>query len=279
MAFNEIKLHGTEDFPIELYCIDKNHPKYEMAHHFHTNLEIMRVLRGNAIVSLNDRHYNAEAGDVIFVNSNVIHSAMPENCCYECIVFDSRFIGINSELEDFVNRIINHDIVLKEFSTDKEINKITAKLFESLKNPKNKFAVMGNMYSLFGEFINKNYFDEKLHIEDDNAKNLYKLKKVLNFMRASYSKHITLEEMADTAGVSPKYFCSFFKNMTSKKPMEYLNSYRVEKAAAKLLNSDESVTEIAYSCGFNDLSYFIKVFKDFKGISPKQFRGNKINNV
>ena len=60
--------------------------------------------------------------------------------------------------------------------------------------------------------------------------------------------------------------------MTAKTPMEYLNSYRIEKAAAKLLSTDESVTDIAYSCGFNDLSYFIKVFRDFKGISPKQFR-------
>ena len=49
-----------------------------------------------------------------------------------------------------------------------------------------------------------------------------------------------------------------------------------EKAAAKLLSTDESVTDIAYSCGFNDLSYFIKVFRDFKGISPKQFRKKEI---
>ena len=49
----------------------------------------------------------------------------------------------------------------------------------------------------------------------------------------------------------------------------------IEKAAAKLLSTDESVTDIAYSCGFNDLSYFIKVFKDLKGISPKQFRKDK----
>ena len=60
--------------------------------------------------------------------------------------------------------------------------------------------------------------------------------------------------------------------MTSKKPMEYLNSYRVEKAAAKLLTSDASITDIAYSCGFNDLSYFIKTFKSLKGVTPARFR-------
>ena len=72
--------------------------------------------------------------------------------------------------------------------------------------------------------------------------------------------------------MSPKYFCAFFKNMTKKSPVEYLNSYRVERAARKLLNSDLSVTDIAFSCGFNDLSYFIKTFKAEKGVTPAKFR-------
>lgn len=135
------------------------------------------------------------------------------------------------------------------------------------------------MYSLFGEIISRNYFDEKLYTENENTKNLYKLKKVLNYIRKSYSKQITLKDMAQIAGVSPKYFCSFFKNMTAKTPVEYLNSYRIEKAAANLLASDSSVTDIAYSCGFNDLSYFIKVFRDLKGISPKQFKKNRLKII
>ena len=276
MAINEIKLHGTEDFPIELYCIDKNHPKYEMAHHFHTNLEIMRILKGNSTVRLNDRKYDAKPGDVFFINSQVIHSAMPDDCQYECIVFDPHFLSINSEFEEYISRIINHHIFIKEYSKDKEINKIVSDLFEAMKNNKNKFAITGILYSLFGEIISKNQFEENLFTENENAKNLYKLKKVLDYIRSTYSKQITLKEMAQVAGVSPKYFCSFFKTMTAKTPMEYLNSYRIEKAAAKLLSTDESVTDIAYSCGFNDLSYFIKVFKDFKGISPKKFRKDKV---
>ncbi len=274
MAYNEIKLHGTEDFPLQLYCIDKNHPKYEMAHHFHTNLEIMRILKGNATIRLNDRTHNVTKGDVLFVNSGVVHSAMPTECSYECLVFDPHFIAINSEFEEFVSHIINHDIFIKEFSQNTEINSIITNLFESLKRNSNKFTVTGLLYTLFGEIINRSFFEEKLHTENENAKNLYKLKKVLNYIRKFYSKQITLNDMAKIANVSPKYFCSFFKAMTSKTPVEYLNNYRIEKAAAKLLSSDMSITEIAYSCGFNDLSYFIKVFKASKGISPKKFRGN-----
>ena len=78
--------------------------------------------------------------------------------------------------------------------------------------------------------------------------------------------------MADAVGFSTKYFCNFFKNMTGKTPVGYLNVYRIEKACKKLLTTDMPITQIAYTCGFNDLSYFIKIFKQIKNCTPKQFR-------
>ena len=60
--------------------------------------------------------------------------------------------------------------------------------------------------------------------------------------------------------------------MTGKTPIEYLKDYRVERAARKLLGSDMPITQIAYTCGFNDLSYFIKTFKKIKGCTPKNYR-------
>ena len=78
--------------------------------------------------------------------------------------------------------------------------------------------------------------------------------------------------------MSPQYFCTFFKQMTDKTPFAYVNAYRIERACRKLLGTDLSVTEIAYSCGFNDLSYFIKTFKAEKGMTPRAFRrGDKEN--
>lgn len=93
-------------------------------------------------------------------------------------------------------------------------------------------------------------------------------------MRQNYNSPLTLEQIAAIAGMSSKYFCYFFKEMTQKSPINYLNNYRVERAARKLLATDMPVTEIAYNCGFNDLSYFIKTFKATKGITPYKFRKN-----
>ena len=95
---------------------------------------------------------------------------------------------------------------------------------------------------------------------------------MLKYIRDNFASEITLDDMARQAGLSTKYFCAFFKNMTGTTPVKYLLAYRVERAARKLLGTDESITRIAYDCGFNDLSYFIKTFKDVKRITPKNYR-------
>ena len=93
-------------------------------------------------------------------------------------------------------------------------------------------------------------------------------------MRQNYDKPISLEMVSATVNRSDAYVSYFFKNMTGKTPIEYLNEYRVEKACHKLRTTDASVTDIAFSCGFSDLSYFIKVFKNKVGVSPGKYRKN-----
>ena len=96
-------------------------------------------------------------------------------------------------------------------------------------------------------------------------------KQVLEYIEANYQNTISLEQMSRAASMSPKYFCRFFMDMTHKTPMDYLNYQRVEHAAFLLSTSHSSVTDVAFSCGFNDLSYFIKTFKRYKGVTPGKY--------
>ncbi len=94
MSFKEVKLHGSEDFPFGLYLIDGNHPKYEMAFHWHTSVEMIRVMSGSLEITLNNKKYEAKSGDVVFINSEVVHGATPTDCVYESrfpfIIFKKR---------------------------------------------------------------------------------------------------------------------------------------------------------------------------------------------
>lgn len=99
-------------------------------------------------------------------------------------------------------------------------------------------------------------------------------------IKNDYSQPLTLSELAETARLNPQYLCRAFRQVTGKTPIDYLNYYRIECAAEKLCYTNLSVTEIALSCGFNDLSYFNRLFKRHKNASPSAFRKryNSIKN-
>ena len=105
-----------------------------------------------------------------------------------------------------------------------------------------------------------------------NRSRIVRMKRVLAYIRDRYENTITLAELASLAGMTPKYFCRAFSQMTGKTPIEYLNYYRVEQAGEQLLLTDRSITDIALGCGFNDMSYFSKTFFRYKGMSPSAYR-------
>lgn len=277
MSYNELKQRGTEDFPIELYQIDKTHSRYEMSAHWHNEIELIRVLDGELHVRLNNNTYTVRKNEIIFVNSETVHQASPVNCVYECIVFHLDFIpALNIGTVYLVERLKNHEYIIDEYNTDNDspFAKAINTLFTLMaaKSSGYKFKVIGAIYNLLGEIVDlhKYHTAESGSLAED--RNVSKLKIVLSYIRNNYDTNITLQDMAQTAEMSPKYFCYFFREMTTKTPVEYLNLYRIEKASSKLMKTDMSVTDIAFSCGFNDLSYFIKTFKAIKGITPAKYR-------
>ena len=277
MSYNELKQRGTVDFPIELHYIDKNHTRYEMTSHWHSELEIIRILDGELSVKINNRSYTAKKGDIIFINSEALHGAIPNSCIYECIVFHVDFLYAGDySCRFFVENLLNHEYIINEFNPNSSsaFNEAANNIFNAMNNKSSgyKFSVIGALYNLFGVIIDNHLYSTASGSLISNDKNVPKLKNVLSYMRNNYDKQISLNDMAIAAGMSPKYFCYFFRDMTGKTPVEYLNGYRIEKASKKLLNTDLSITDIAYLCGFNDLSYFIKTFKSIKNITPTKFR-------
>ena len=98
------------------------------------------------------------------------------------------------------------------------------------------------------------------------------MKTVLDFMEGQLHAPLTLDELAAAVHMSPRYFCRFFREMTHRTPVDYLNYLRVEHAARLLASSAFPSRRLPYSCGFNDLSYFIKIYKKYKGITPGKER-------
>lgn len=278
LSYNERKRHGTFDFPIEIYCLNERHPQYIMAFHWHMEYEIIRIRQGEFHMTLDEKQFTAKAGDVIFVSSGTLHAGIPDKCVYDCIVFDMNMLSKQGQphaCQPLLQKIADRNIQVNQIlpAEDKILMDVISSLFSAMESKKQGYQliVQGCLYQLLGIVIQNGYFSSFPFDSGKNYKKVSQLKQALTLIEQNYASSITLEQLSNAAGMSPKYFCRFFQGMTQHTPIEYLNIYRVEHACYQLIATDLSVTEIAFNCGFNDLSYFIKTFKRYKGTTPKQY--------
>ena len=274
---NEDRPRGTYEFPFEFHHIDASHPRYLMSYHWHVEYEVIRILRGTLTVTLDEKSFTAHANDVIFVNSGILHSGIPEDCVYECIVFDlNTFLKSNSVCSRYMQEILHQEIMIYHHFTEKQSDIIACvnSLFHAMneKTSGYEMIVYGQFYHFFGLIFSNHYYLENQLKTRKDYKRILQLKQVVDFIEKNYTSQITLNQLSASVSMSPKYFCRFFSEMTHQTPMDYLNRQRIEQACYQLSTTDDSITEIAYRTGFNDLSYFISTFKKYKGITPGKYK-------
>ncbi len=274
---NEDRPRGTYDFPFEFHHIEQNHPRYVMSYHWHVEYEIIRILEGSLTVALDEKSFTAVSGDVIFVHSGILHGGIPKSCIYQCIVFDGNaFLKHNSVCAGYMQKIIHQDIMIYHHFTEKysKIRDTVNSIFNSMwqKQPGYELTVIGQFYHFFGLVFGNHYYLDSVTKTRRDYKRILQLKQVLEFIEHNYASPLTLQQISASVSMSPKYFCRFFSEMTHQTPMDYLNHQRIEQACYQLSTSDDSITEIAYRNGFNDLSYFIRTFKKYKGMTPGKYK-------
>ena len=275
--FHEIEQRGTLNFPVSYYHISKNTPRYIMVPHWHKDFEIIRIISGDFKIYLNNISYTLTAGDIIFVGCGTLHRGEPENCIYECIVLDLNFLRRKSNdiISTFITPIINGNSAINCVlnKTDDLIYANANALFSAMRNKENYFEleVSSLLLKLFSLLYKENY----IHSSKENkstAKQTQNVIKMLDWIEENLTEPISLEKLSEISGLNKKYICRIFKEYTSKSPITYINELRIEAACHEMTVNSSSVTKAAYDCGFNDLSYFSKVFKTYKGISPKDYK-------
>ncbi len=146
-------------------------------------------------------------------------------------------------------------------------------MFEALRAQSEGYALvtLGCLFQFLGMVFQMGAYVRSTGEADVDQKKALQLKKVFELIETQYPSPLTLAELAACVHMTPKYFCRFFKSATHRSPMDYLNYYRVEMASYALVATDCNVSEAASGAGFNNLSYFIRVFKRHKGITPGQY--------
>ncbi len=276
MDYNERKQHGEPSFPMQHYSVDKNYPEYEMPLHWHKEFEIVIVNYGKLNLYLNNVPYQMSQGDIAIIGCGTMHRGEPEECIYECLVFDLNMLRhhkgdnvtpmilpvMNGEIQ--INCLIHPDdgILYSTVSSLVKVAKQHRKYYE--------FSVYSLLYRIFGLF----YEYELLTHNQTPKKGGHQtevMTTLLDWIESHYSEQITLKQLSYISGLSEKYLCRLFREYTNRTPIDYINHLRIECAIHEILINHRTVTEAAFECGFNDLGYFSRTFKKHKGTSPKKF--------
>ena len=91
---------------------------------------------------------------------------------------------------------------------------------------------------------------------------------ILNYVDEHYAEKIRLEDLVDVVHINKYYICKIFQQCTGKTLLNYVNIVRVQKAVEKLIATNDSVTQIAFAVGFQDINYFSRIFKNETGMTP-----------
>lgn len=276
LDYNEEKQHGTHDFPIAFYHVDKNRPNYNMPFHWHAELEMIYILGGTFHLKLDDEELTAGPGDMIFINEGVIHGGTPQDCTYECIVFDANRLLMHTDAcKAYIRKFIQYKIQvhLRPAKENMAFFQAAGRLFDSMRNPTpgSELIVLGSLFELSGIIYQKCMYDARNQSASPAISKMAQLKPALKYIEEHFSEEITLEDLSRKSKLSTKYFCHYFRSAIHRTPMEYLNYYRIEQACNLFSTTNHLVTEVAFLCGYNDTSYFIKTFKRYKGTTPKQY--------
>ncbi len=258
--FHEILQRGTSDFPISYYFVNENSPRYHMQTHWHKDIEVIQVISGRLNVTAGDNSFILKEGNSLYVPGGVTHGAEPENCVYQCSVFSPTLLYSTPKIRGYIKSKIISPTFLKE-------NHYVDLLFKSLCEKKDGYEF--DVISSLNKIAHTSYKnqDSTLTFKKYSAE---RIKPSLVYIEENFSGEISLTELAQQSSMSPNYFCKIFKEITGQTPIEYISTYRIDMACEMLLMG-KSVTETSLDCGFNDLSYFIHIFKRHKGTSPKKY--------
>lgn len=277
LDYNEKQMHGTKEFPIAFYHVDHNHSRYEMPFHWHKEYEIVKILEGTFRLMLADSEIVAGPGENFFIPSGILHGGMPESCIYECLVFDLDILFLHTDIcRQYLKKIKHQEIIVHPLinNTAPSLCGIIDRIFSAMaKMPCGyELTVIGSLLEMFGLIFHEKYYIESVSGCEPPFRHMDQLKPVFEYIEKHYSSGITLQQLSQISGMSPKYFCRYFQAIAHRTPMDYLNYYRIERSCTLLSATDAPITSVAYDCGFNDCSYFIKIFKRYKHITPKQYQ-------
>ena len=243
--------------------------------HWHKEIELIYVRSGSCSLSITDQTFLARAGDLAICESGMIHYSNSHGMdnSLDFIIFDTSILG-----PIFQNPGFTHPLVTREEWEACGLSERLRALIDTVsreleqKQPFYQEVVSSSIQTFWALLKRYHPRNEPGQLPDDRrSRTLGELQELLSYIDTHYADNITLEYAASRMNFSNSHFSKTFKKLMGINFVTYLNLVRVEQAASQLRNTENKITDIALSCGFNNIRTFNRVFKDITGCTPSEF--------
>lgn len=281
-VLKELQPHGSLEFPCAGYSsCHTDRPEDIIPWHWHEEIEIVYIESGQLKVRIPSNSFLLEKGDVLVINSNILHyAAAVIECKLHSLVFSPALI-IGNEDSVFAKKYMQPLLTCSSFShyfikagNHENVADWFGHAFEALAQDcyGYEFVVRENLSRiclfLCGE-LSPQTETQNVPLSPDNLR----IRKMLAYIHQNFADDISLSQISGAAGSSERESLRCFKKTIQFSPIQYLLKYRIMQGAEMLLgNPAESISEIAASCGFDSPSNFTKTFKRFYNCTPREYR-------
>lgn len=285
MQGEELREHGTRLFPVACY-LDVL-PRDEIAWHWHNELELGLIVNGSVVVETGSDSRRLYAGEGFFINSNILHAAVSADGGtgeIHSVVFHPRAVSGSTDniiWQKYLKPLMENQACPGFYLTpdvvwQKQVLDCLGFLWQSaVQEPfgfeiriRNELSTAVALLSENQPVVSKKSFGKA---QRDNAR----IKEMLSFIQADYDRELTIEDIASACAISASECIRCFRATINTTPIAYLKSYRLQQAAIKLQLTTDKISVIAESCGFQEMSYFARAFKEVYGCTPSEYRIGK----
>ena len=275
MKYNEYKIEKYQHPSFPIYASRQSGRETLVYNHYHSSVEMMKVLEGKINLQIGTNYYECNKGDIVFILPSMLHgvSSLTEDAMIQGVVFETSLVNIPILQFDFsemfhrnqrIQYIINEkDDIYEElcFNIDKILE-----VYGTF-NANARIQIVSRLLLCMGLLIQK--FSLEISIHD---KNYRKLLPILQYIDKHYTEKIQIAELSKIIHVCDDRMIRLFKEVTGETPVEYILNLRVEHALKLLMEDNLSIAEIAEKTGFGSATYMTRVFKQKLGITPGTYK-------
>ena len=243
--------------------------------HINSYVEIFIYVSGDHSYIVDNSLYKMQRGDIIVINPLEVHKALPAGECeYErfFLLIDPRaFEGMSIDpLSGILGRKSGSGNLISLESKERgEVLRSLYAMSECFKDGKND--TLRALSLLLGIIDRINHHIEERHPSAESHRQTpHLLKAILTYVAENTADIQSTAEIADALGVTPQYLSNYFSKHIGTPLKAYIQTKKIA-LAKDMLSKGKDVTETCYDCGFNDCSYFIRVFKKHVGVTPHAF--------